>query len=456
MMVRNGFLKNGKVSYNTLVSKLDLDYFENIVIYKSLTDSTYLSSVVDYIKPEYFKTKNIAAVFNIITEFYNKRQKLPSLTEIKQYLNTDDLRESFKSIVSSFTTIDKNLDKDELYENTERFLKEKAVYHTMLSIAEDVAKGDVDTSIALDKFEKSCNINLVTDLGLNLYGDIESVINDLTTVQQSIPSTWPWLDEALNGGFIENGRALYVFAGETNIGKSIFLGNIATNISAQGKNVLLISLEMSELLYAKRLCANVSKIPLKDLAINTHSLRQAMTEQKTTGAGSIFIKEFPPATITPNQIKAFIKKIKDTGISIDAIVIDYLNLLHTTIGSNSYERIKNITEQCRAMSYIFDCPVISATQLNRSGFDQENPDLNTISESIGLAATADVIVSIYQNDEDRELNIIRLGMMKNRYGPRGHTQPMRIDYTTLTITQADDIVEFAEDESLTSLAAFSL
>lgn len=437
------------------MSKLDLDYFENIVIYKSLTDSTYLSSVVDYIKPEYFKTKNIASVFGIITEFYNKRQKLPTLTEIKQYLNTDDLRESFKSIVNSFALIDKNLDKDELYENTERFLKEKAVYHTMLSIAEDVSKGNVDTSIALDKFEKSCNINLVTDLGLNLYGDIESVITDLTTVQKSIPSTWPWLDEALNGGFMEGGRALYVFAGETNIGKSIFLGNIATNISAQGKNVLLVSLEMSELLYAKRLCANVSKIPLRDLAINAHALRQAIAEQKTAGMGNIFIKEFPPATITPNQLKAFIKKIKDTGINIDAIVLDYLNLLHTTVGNNSYERIKNVTEQCRAMSYIFNCPVISATQLNRSGFDQENPDLNTISESIGLAATADVIVSIYQNDEDRELNIIRLGMMKNRYGPRGHTQPMRIDYPTLTITQADDIVEFTQDDTLTSLAAFS-
>lgn len=437
------------------MSKLDLDYFENIVIYKSLTDSTYLSSVVDYIKPEYFKTKNIALIFNIITEFYNKRQKLPTLTEIKQYLNTDDLRESFKSIVSAFTSIDKNLDKDELYENTERFLKEKAVYHTMLSIAEDVAKGDVDTSIALDKFEKSCNINLVTDLGLNLYNDIESVISDLTTTQKSIPSKWPWLDEALNGGFLENGRALYVFAGETNIGKSIFLGNIAANISAQGKNVLLVSLEMSELLYAKRLCTNVSKIPLRDLPINTHALKQAIEDQKNAGAGNIFIKEFPPATITPNQLKAFIKKITDTGINIDAIVLDYLNLLHTTIGNNSYERIKNVTEQCRAMSYIFNCPVISATQLNRSGFDQENPDLNTISESIGLAATADVIVSIYQNDEDRELNIIRLGMMKNRYGPRGHTQPMRIDYATLSITQADDIVEFEENDTLTSLAAFS-
>jgi replicative DNA helicase len=447
-------LKNGKVSYNKIVSRLDLDYFENVIVYKSLTDSTYLSSIVDFVKPEYFKTKNIASIFKIISEFHNKRQKLPTITEIKSYLTTDDLRESFKDVVQSFTLLDKHLDKDELYENTERFLKEKAVYHTMLSIAEDVAKGSVDTSIALDKFEKSCNISLVTDLGLDLYGNIDAVIEDLTTVQKTIPSTWPWLDDALNGGFLENGRALYVFAGETNIGKSIFLGNIATNISAQGKNVLLVSLEMSELLYAKRLCTNVSKIPLKDLANNPHALRQAVKEQRESGTGNIFIKEFPPATITPNQLKAFTKKIIDTGIKIDAIVLDYLNLLHSTVGSNSYERIKNVTEQCRAMSYIFNCPVISATQLNRSGFDQENPDLNTISESIGLAATADVIVSIYQNDEDRELSIIRLGMMKNRYGPRGHTQAMRIDYPTLTIQQADDIEEF-NDDSLNSLAAFS-
>lgn len=455
MLVKSGFLKNGKVSYNNNVSRLDLDYFENIIIYKSLTDSTYLASIVDFVKPEFFKTKNIASIFTIISDFYNKRQKLPTVTEIKSYLVTDEMRESFKVIVQSFTSIDKNIDKDELYENTERFLKEKAVYHTMLSIAEDVAKGQVDTSTALDKFEKSCNISLVTDLGLDLYGNIDTVIEDLTTVQKTIPSTWPWLDEALNGGFLENGRALYVFAGETNIGKSIFLGNIATNISAQGKNVLLISLEMSELLYAKRLCTNVSKIPLKDLANNPHALKQAVNEQRCAGAGNIFIKEFPPATITPNQLKAFVKKITDTGVKIDAIVLDYLNLLHSTIGSNSYERIKSVTEQCRAMSYIFNCPIISATQLNRSGFDQENPDLNTISESIGLAATADVIVSIYQNDEDRELSIIRLGMMKNRYGPRGHTQPMRIDYPTLTITQADDIVDFSEDDTLNTLAAFS-
>jgi replicative DNA helicase len=433
------------------VSELNLDYFEKVLCYKALFDSTYLSTIVDHIKPNYFKDKNIASVFQIISEFNDKRGKLPTLTEVKTYLTTDELKESFKQLVGSFSDIDKNIDKDELYDNTERFLKEKAVYVTMLEMASDLAKGSIDTAKMLDKFEKSCNINLVTDLGFNLHRDIELLVDDLTNIQKSIPSTWEWLDDALNGGFMENGRALYVFAGETNIGKSIFLGNIAANIANQGKNVLLITLEMSELLYAKRICCNVSKIPLKDLSYNTHALRQSINERTTQGKGQMFIKEFPPSTITPNQLKAFIKKITDQGIKIDAVVVDYLNLIHSPIGSNSYERIKNVTEQVRAMSYVFNCPFISATQLNRSGFGSDNPDLATISESVGLAATADVIVSIFQNEEDREMNIIRLGMMKNRYGPRGHTQAMSIDYSTLTITQTEDVDFDTSDSAFSAL-----
>jgi replicative DNA helicase len=433
------------------VSKLDLDYFENVLIYKSLTDGTYLASVADFVQPEYFQNKAIASIFAIVRDFVDRRNKLPTVTEIKSHLVSDEQKESFKQLVHSFNDIDKNLDNEELYDNTEQFLKEKAVYHTMLNVASDVSTGEVDTSEILDKFEKSCNINLVTDLGLNLYDNVQLLIDDINAVERHIPSNWEWLDNCLGGGFLEAGKSLYVFAGETNIGKSIFLGNIAHNIAKQGKNVLLITLEMSELLYARRICTNVTKIPMKEMKQNSSTIKEALKDEK----GKIFIKEFPPATITPNQLKAFINKFKDNGIKLDAIVLDYLNLMHCTIGNNSYERIKHVTEQVRAMSYTFDCPIISATQLNRSGFDQDNPELATISESIGLAATADVIVSIYQNEEDRELNIIRLGMMKNRYGPRGNTQAMRIDYSTLTIDQADD-VEFEEDDNtLNTLAGLA-
>tara|TARA_R110000751_G_scaffold100259_7_gene194160 strand:- start:1554 stop:2858 length:1305 start_codon:yes stop_codon:yes gene_type:complete len=433
------------------VSKLDLDYFENVLIYKSLTDGTYLASVADFVKPEYFQNKAIASIFAIVRDFVDRRNKLPTVTEIKSHLVSDEQKESFKQLVHSFNDIDKNLDKEELYDNTEQFLKEKAVYHTMLNVASDVSTGEVDTSEILDKFEKSCNINLVTDLGLNLYDNVQLLIDDINSVERHIPSNWEWLDNCLGGGFLEAGKSLYVFAGETNIGKSIFLGNIAHNIAKQGKNVLLVTLEMSELLYARRICTNVTKIPMKELKQNSSTIRDVVKDEK----GKIFIKEFPPATITPNQLKAFINKFQDNGIKLDAIVLDYLNLMHCTTGNNSYERIKHATEQVRAMSYSFNCPIISATQLNRSGFDQDNPELATISESIGLAATADVIVSIYQNEEDRELNIIRLGMMKNRYGPRGSTQAMRIDYSTLTIDQADDMEFEDDDNTLNTLAGLA-
>ena len=433
------------------MGKLNLDYFENVLMYNALTDSGYLSTIADIVQPEYFKSKDIANVFTIIKDFNDKRNELPTTTEIKQYLVTEEQKDSFKRLVTSFSEIDKNINKDELIENTEQFLKEKAVYHTMLKAAEDISAGDVDTSVILDKFEKSCNISLVTDLGLGVKTNIDDIIADLTTVEDKIPSTWEWLDDSLDGGFLRAGKSLYVFAGETNIGKSIFLGNIASNIAKQGKNVLLITLEMSELLYARRICTNISKIPMKEMAVNGSSLRAAITESP----GNIYIKEFPPSTITPNTIKAFAKKFTDQGIKLDAIVIDYLNLIHSPIGNNSYERIKNVTEQVRAISYVSNCPIISATQLNRAGFDQDNPDLATISESIGLAATADVIMSIFQNDEDRDLGIIRLGMMKNRYGPRGMTQPMRIDYSTLTIEQADDVDLEEDDSMLNTLAGLS-
>jgi len=422
------------------MGKLDLDYFETVIAYKSLTDETYLASVVDYIKPIYFKNNDIKAIFQIISDFYEKRSTKPTITEIKSYLVTDELKTSLKNVVSLFAGIDKNLNNDELSTNTEVFLKEKAVYHTMMDVVDDINKNSVDTSKILTKFEKACNISLATDIGLDLFVDIDKIVDDLNTTEKYIPTKWKWLDDKIGGGLLENGRSLYLFAGETNIGKSIFLGNVAINLASQGKTVLLVSLEMPEMIYAKRLCSSVSKIPLSQLKIESSTLQSQISEYCVENPTSkIIIKEFPPASITVNNLKAFIKKLTQKGIKIDAIVLDYVNLLLSTVGDTSYERIKICTEQLRALSYQFNCPVVSATQLNRDGYEISDPGLKTISESIGLAMTGDVILSIWQEDTDKELGVIKMGLMKNRFGPNfGHCS-MRIDYSTLTITEDEHI-----------------
>lgn len=420
-------------------TKLDSEFYETVIAYNMLTNESYLSSVIDHLDSKYFDNKNIASVVGIITEFYSKRSTPPTMTEIKSYLTTPELKTAFKATVALFEGFDSKFNRDELYDNTEKYLKEKAVYNTLLEVADQANDSDVDTADILSKFEKACNITLATDLGLDYFNDIDKHIQDLKHVDSTIPCGWEWLDKKMDGGFLEHGRALYVFAGETNVGKSIFLGNIAKNIADQGKTVLLISLEMSELVYAKRITTNLTQIPIRHLHARTDDIEDAVRQYKQSNSKSrVIVKEFPPSTVSCRHIKGFTKKLIDQGVKLDAIVVDYVNLLKCDIGVNSYERIKYTTEELRALSYVFECPVITATQLNRQGYNEVNPGLDTVGESYGLAATADAIFSIWREEEDVDLGILRLGVMKNRFGENYGSTMMEINYDTLTLTEASE------------------
>jgi replicative DNA helicase len=422
------------------MEKIDLDYFEKVLIYKSLTDERYLADIISHVEPSIIANKNIKVIFTIIKDFYNKRGVPPTTTELKTYLVNDEVKDAFRSVAAVFSEIDKNLNNDELLENTERYLKERSIYHTMMDVAEDITQGKVDTSYILERFEKSCQIDLKNDIGLDLFENIDTLIDEITTDQPVIPTLWPWLDEKLDGGFKSNGRAFYVFAGQTNVGKSIFLGNIAANMSRQGKNVVIISLEMSDIMYGCRVASDITKIPIASLADEAVTLKHTIAEMnKSPNNGKILIKEFPPNTISSQQIASYIKTLQLKGIKIDAIVLDYINLIKGSMNTNMYERIKSAAEEIRALTYKFNCPIISATQLNRTGYDVDTPKLDSIGESIGLAATADVIVGITQSDEDKELNIINIHMMKNRFGQNFGSNQMRMDFKTLTVHEDDSL-----------------
>tara|TARA_R110002167_G_scaffold9579_21_gene44375 strand:+ start:2936 stop:4270 length:1335 start_codon:yes stop_codon:yes gene_type:complete len=443
------------------MSKIDHDYYEKIIVYKLLTDETYLASTVDHIKSSYFDDVNISSIINIITDFYHTRSQIPTTSEIKSYLVTDKLKREFKTVVGYLKDVaDPGLNSDELYENTEIFLREKAVMKTLLAVSEQYAKEKehIDTSKVLDQFDQACGITLSVDMGFDLLNNIDQHIEDLEKRDKTIPTTWPWLDEKLDGGLLEDGRALYIFAGETNIGKSIILGNLALNIAGQNKSVLLVSLEMSEKIYTKRLTSSLSSIPISELAANSTELRNQLVSYKNNHDKSrLLIKEFPPNTITANHLKGFIKKIVASGIKLDCIVLDYVNLLHSSTGNNSYERVKHATEKLRALSYEFECPIVTATQLNRSGYSEANPTLDTVSESIGLAATADAIFSLWQEEEDAELGVMRMGLMKNRFGPNFGSTIMRVDYNTLTVAEDPDAVidDISNDEAEDMLGLLS-
>ncbi len=425
------------------MKSLSLDYqlFEKVIIYNAIFDNSYLDSIINYIKPSYFLDANIKKLFESLIEYYKQHNKSPNVTELKIHLSTQDKRNALKEVLLSFQHIDKKYDKEVLLSNTEKFLKEKTIYDTVLKTSVDIQTGTIDPGKILEEFEQACSISLVDSYGFDYLESIDSHCEDLQKVFKTLPTKWKWLDDKIGGGLMAEGRALYVFYGATNVGKSIFLGNLATNILSQNKSVVLISLEMPEQIYAKRISAQLSQIPFNDLPHQITPLKSFLGEYKLKHKDAkLIIKEFPPKSVSPSHIRSYLEKLKRRHVNPDVIIVDYINLLAPPErGLNSYESVKQITESLRALSYYFNCPVVSATQINRSGYDQANPGLESTSESMGLAHTADAQISIWTEEEDFELGIIHMGITKNRFGPRECSTVLEIDYPTLALKDPDDV-----------------
>ena len=319
---------------------LDMEFMETIIAYNAMFRDSYLTSIIDVANPIFFKDINVRNTFTVVSDFYNKHNTVPTATEIKAHLKTEAQRNSFKILVGSFKTLDTKYNIDELLSNTEQFFRERALYEAIQTTIKDYSSedSDVDATQTLDLFTKACNISLVDDLGMDYFNDIDSHIEDLTTVDQHIKTGYTWLDKILGGGLLALGRALYVFSGVTNSGKSIILGNLAANICAQNKTSIVISLEMSETMYSKRLSSQMSKIPFRTLRDETTSLKDFVLDHKKNNPnGRLFVKEYAPKSVTVSHIRAYIEKlIQKKGIKPNVIVIDYVNLLLPSVVTGKF------------------------------------------------------------------------------------------------------------------------
>jgi replicative DNA helicase len=417
-------------------SKLDLDYYENIILFNSLLSQEYLSSIIEYADPAYFNDKSIQTIFKCITSFFTERGAVPTATEIKSRLTSDEERKAFNEVLTKFKEIDTKFNKDELLNNTERFLKERCLYKTIVDTAEKYSQGKADPADTLKQFEKAYNINLSDDMGHWYFEEVDEHIKELTKIYNPIPTGWKFLDEKLEGGLFP--KTLTCLVGQVNIGKSIFLGNIAANMVMNSKNTLLISLEMSEFMYSKRISAQLTQIPHNNLKLYTDELKQQIEHIERQLESRLVIKEYAPKTVTVRHIDGYIAKLGHKGFKPEVIVIDYINLLKpSTKNLNSYESVKETAEQLRALSFKYNIPIVTASQLNRGAFNTSSPGMEGISESIGLAATCDVICSLWQEEEDKELGIINLGMQKNRFGANFGSCAFRVKYETLTLNEVN-------------------
>ncbi len=436
--------------------KEDFEFIEKLVMKNCLENEQFLSITIPYLKTDLFSNKHNKRIVELLQKYFSKFNRKPTSTELSVFLNSDKLKEAYTIVKNNSDNITEEIDYNTLLDHTERFLKLQGFQNTLLQIAEkwDSVTDKEDLVSFYNNIEKIIGYSLRSSEGHNYFDELETHIDNLLTETNHLSTGIEWLDELLGGGFLLEGRSMYIFAGETNVGKSIFLHNMAVNIMKQNKKVILFSLEMSEQMYNIRITSTISELDNNTLKDNVEEIRDgAMRFKMMRPDAGLIVKEYPPNSVTPAILKTYTKQIISTKkFKPDAIVVDYLNLL-TSDGNNSYEKIKNISEQLRALSYEFQCPVITATQLNRSGYsgsgsssqaqvyDQRGPGMSSVSESYGTGATADAVVGLFRTDQDKEDNAIHVNIMKNRFGSNYGVTRLGMNYRTMTVFEDEALNE---------------
>jgi hypothetical protein len=114
---------------------------------------------------------------------------------------------------------------------------------------------------------------------------------------------------------------------------------------------------------------------------------------------------------------------------------------------NSYFYLKAVAEELRALAVETDTVLWTAMQLTRTGITNTDVEITDVSESMGIPATADFMLSVTRTEELDGLGQVLLKQLKNRYGNK--TNKLRfvvgIDLDKQTLydvnqSEQDDIV----------------
>lgn len=401
---------------------------EKIVIQNLARNDVYARKVVPFLKKDYFHDRNENVVFDTIHKFIIEYNTLPtkdvlyiSLEKAKA-ISQEDYQRCIEIVDDVFDEYEES-SIDWLMKETENFCKEKAVYNAIMNSINIIDGKDTTPTTAIpDILSKALAVSFDTHIGHDYIEDYEKRYEFYHKVEQKIPFDLDVFNDITNGGIVP--KTLSIVMAGTGVGKSLFLCHHAASCLKQHKNVLYITCEMSEEKIAERIDANILDTAINELKNLPKSVYEKKLHNACAGLkGKLIIKEYPTSTSNANHFRFLLDELSlKKKFSPDIIFIDYLNICASARikggKANSFEYVKAISEELRGLAVEYNVPLVTATQTNREGFSNSDPDLTHTSESFGLPMTADFMFALISTDELEQTGQIMVKQLKNRYNER--------------------------------------
>ena len=436
---------------------------EQTVLRNLLTNEEYMRRVLPFIKPDYFEGI-YQQLFRQAGKYVAKYNKLPSAETFKIELDESDSMndEQYQKAIEIIPNIliKEEVDSQWLYERTEKWCQDRALYIAVMeSISIIDGKHQTLTKNALpDILTKALAVTFDTNIGHDYLEDVERRYEFYHTQEDKIPFDIDLLNEITKGGL--SNKSLNVALAGTGVGKSLFMCHIAANALSQCKNVLYITMEMSEERIAERIDANLLNVPIDQIMnLSKDIFATKIDKLKSKTSGKLIVKEYPTGAANANHFRSLMHELKlKKSFVPDIVFIDYLNICASSrmkMGNavNSYTYIKAIAEELRGLAVEFNLPIVTATQTTRSGFSNSDPGLEDTSESFGLPATADLMLALVSNEELERDNQIMIKQLKNRYNDPNKNKRflVGIDRSKMRLYDVESSFEMVNDVQDTPL-----
>ena len=234
------------------------------------------------------------------------------------------------------------------------------------------------------------------------FAKIDTWEKNIRTGRKAISTGWKSLDDVLDGGLYEG---LYVIPGTPGTGKTAFAMQMAFQIAQQQKDVLYISMEMSEEELYER---HISRISYQLFWYDENNKHKAKTVHSMIQEGAtvpqareIFKKVAPffrtecsIGTLDADDIRKIVEIYEYELNSLPVVFIDYLQILkaHDAHMTDKQAVDYNVL-RLKQLSRDFKIPVIILSSMNRMSYS-DIISMAALKESGAIEYTADVCIGL--------------------------------------------------------------
>lgn len=356
-------------------------------------------------------------------------------------INGTDRRKGnlYRSVVTNLYATKDSINKEYVMSKLSRFVRDQQVTKAVTQAAKHLRGGD--TEAAEEELLKGLRNQQLHafDPGMFLSDSPIRVMKHLRSKTDFCSIGIPSFDEISLG---PTRKELMTILGPTSKGKTWMFIHIGKHALLQQKNVLHLTLEMSEEKIMTRYYQALLSISRRkainrvaNLSFNKKGRFDGLEFSKvirptfkSKGLSRIIkkrtpsvlkryrllVKQFPTGTLTMKQLEAYLDNLdRENGFVPDVILLDYADLMKI---DPRFLRIETgiVFKNLRGLMVERNIAGVTASQSNRAADDIKWVTLKHLAEDYSKAGTSDIVVTICQSINERRKGILRLFVPKNR------------------------------------------